>query len=112
MQPIGSFGRIQITIKDFPNQGYTITIENLLTHTSGIVDYEVLDFPVPNAIRVDFPAKQIIDSLGKLPLDFIPGSKYNYSNSNYCTQRDLMIKIKLFHLNALLYHIDLDYPQH
>ena len=74
---------IQKFIKNFPYKGHTITIENLLAHTSGIVDYEVLNFPIPNAIRIDFPAKQIIDSLEKLPLDFVPGSKFNYSNSNY-----------------------------
>src|SRR5579872_7465649 len=35
---------IQKFINDFPFKGHTITIENLLTHTSGIVDYEVLNF--------------------------------------------------------------------
>ncbi|HVX27865.1 MAG TPA: serine hydrolase [Parafilimonas sp.] len=74
---------IQKFIKDFPYKGHTITIENLLTHTSGIVDYEVLNFPIPTAIRVDFPPKQIIDSLSKLPLDFTPSSQFHYSNSNY-----------------------------
>jgi CubicO group peptidase (beta-lactamase class C family) len=74
---------IQKFIPDFPHKGHTITIENLLTHTSGIVDYEVLNFPIPTAIRVDFPPKLIIDSLGKLPLGFVPGTKFQYSNSNY-----------------------------
>ncbi|MES2332152.1 MAG: serine hydrolase [Bacteroidota bacterium] len=74
---------IQRFINDFPYKGYTITIENLLTHTSGITDYEVLDAHIPNAIRIDFPAKQLIDSFAKLPLEFIPSTKYNYSNSNY-----------------------------
>jgi CubicO group peptidase (beta-lactamase class C family) len=74
---------IQKFVKDFPYKGKTITIENLLTHTSGIKGYEQLDARIPNAIRVDFAAKTVIDSLGKLPLDFLPGSKYHYSNSNY-----------------------------
>ena len=74
---------IQKYIQDYPSKEHTITIENLLTHTSGIIDYEALDFPIPNAIRIDFPAKQIIDSFGKLPLEFTPGTKYHYSNSNY-----------------------------
>ncbi len=74
---------IQKFIKSFPFKGYTITVENLLTHTSGIKDYEQLDAHIPNAIRIEFPVKQIIDSLGNLPLDFIPSSKYSYSNSNY-----------------------------
>ena len=74
---------IQKFIRDFPPKGYTITIENLLTHTSGIIGYDVLDFKIPNTIRIDFDTKQIIDSLAKRPLDFAPSSRYNYSNSNY-----------------------------
>ena len=74
---------IQKYIPDYPSKGDRITIENLLTHTSGIPDYEVLDVHIPNAIRIDLPAKQIIDSLGKLSLEFTPGSRYHYSNSNY-----------------------------
>ena len=74
---------VQKFIKNFPGKGHTITIENLLTHTSGIKDYEQLDAHIPNAIRIEFPIKQIIDSIANVPLDFIPSSKYNYSNSNY-----------------------------
>lgn len=74
---------IQKFIKNFPYKGKTITIENLLTHTSGIKDYEQLDAHIPNAIRIEFPVKQIIDSLANLPLDFIPSAKFGYSNSNY-----------------------------
>ncbi|WP_207512933.1 serine hydrolase domain-containing protein [Longitalea luteola] len=74
---------LQKFVNGFPYKGHTITIEHLLTHTSGIVDYEVLDFHIPNAIRIDFQPKQMIDSLGVLPLAFIPGTKFSYSNSNY-----------------------------
>jgi CubicO group peptidase (beta-lactamase class C family) len=74
---------IQKFIPTFPYKGHTITIENLLTHTSGIKDYEKLDAHIPNAIRIDFPVKQLIDSFAILPLDFIPSTKYSYSNSNY-----------------------------
>jgi CubicO group peptidase (beta-lactamase class C family) len=74
---------LQTFVKGFPYKGHTITIENLLTHTSGIADYETLDFHIPNAIRIDFPPKLLIDSLSKLPLEFVPGTKYQYSNSNY-----------------------------
>jgi len=74
---------IQRFIKDFPNMGHTITIENLLTHTSGIVDYESLDMKIPNVYRLDFPAKQFVDSLEHHPLVFTPGTKFSYCNSNY-----------------------------
>ena len=46
-------------------------------------DYEQLDAHIPNAIRIEFPSKRIIDSLAALPLDFPPSTKYHYSNSNY-----------------------------
>lgn len=74
---------IQKFIKNYHYKGRKITIENLLTHTSGIKGYEGIDAKVPNAIRVDFKPEVLIDSLDKLPLDFLPGSKYQYSNSNY-----------------------------
>ena len=74
---------IQQFIKNFPYKKHVITIENLLTHTSGITGYDVLDFHIPNAIRIDISPKQFIDSLAPLPLEFIPGTKYHYSNSNY-----------------------------
>jgi CubicO group peptidase (beta-lactamase class C family) len=74
---------IQKFLKGFHNKGKTITIENLLTHTSGIRGYEQLDAKIPNVIRVDFPPKIIVDSLDNLSLEFEPGTRYNYSNSNY-----------------------------
>ncbi|NBX79761.1 MAG: serine hydrolase [Flavobacteriales bacterium] len=74
---------IQKFIKDFHFKGKTITIENLLTHTSGIKGYEQIDPKVPNAMRVDFSPKAVIDSLDKLSLEFDPNTRYNYSNSNY-----------------------------
>ncbi|MBI1780714.1 MAG: beta-lactamase family protein [Sphingobacteriales bacterium] len=74
---------IQKFIKVSSDKWQNITIENLLTHTSGIIGYDALDFHIPNAIRIDFAPKQFIDSLVKLPLEFTPSTKFNYSNSNY-----------------------------
>jgi CubicO group peptidase (beta-lactamase class C family) len=74
---------IQKFIKGFHYKGHTITIENLLTHTSGIRGYEQLDAKIPNAMRVDFPPNIIVDSLDNLSLEFEPGTKYSYSNSNF-----------------------------
>jgi CubicO group peptidase (beta-lactamase class C family) len=74
---------IQKYIPDYPDKQGTITIENLLTHTSGIVDYSSLDDPDPFAERRDFTPEIIINYFKKLPLQFKPGAKYAYSNSNY-----------------------------
>ncbi len=74
---------VQKYIKDFPYKGYTITIENLLTHTSGLKDFMTIDHPGQNVLRWDFTPQQIIDHFKNEPLEFIPSSKYNYTNSGY-----------------------------
>ncbi|HZY40088.1 MAG TPA: serine hydrolase domain-containing protein [Mucilaginibacter sp.] len=74
---------VQKYIKDFPSKGYTVTIENLLTHTSGIVDYTSKDDPDPYIERRDFTPEFLINYIKNDPLHFKPGSKYEYSNSNY-----------------------------
>ncbi|MGS2741826.1 serine hydrolase domain-containing protein [Sinomicrobium sp. M5D2P17] len=74
---------LQKFIPDFPSKDHTITIENLLTHTSGIKDYMQIDYPDPYMERWDFTPKQLIDSFRNYPLQFKPGTKYSYSNSGY-----------------------------
>ncbi|MCX6318265.1 MAG: serine hydrolase [Bacteroidetes bacterium] len=74
---------VQRFIPDFPDKGHTLTIEHLLTQTSGIPDYLNLEFNLPNPFRIDIPAKQIVDSIKIQALGFVPGSKFEYSNSNY-----------------------------
>jgi CubicO group peptidase (beta-lactamase class C family) len=74
---------IQKYIQDFPSNEYSITIENLLTHTSGIFDYSSLNDPSPYIDRWDFTPQFILDKFKNLPLGFKPGTKYSYSNSNY-----------------------------
>ena len=60
----------------FP-EGNTITIENLLTHTSGVYDY-TRGYNMP-----DMKEKTFVDFLKKKPLDFLPGTQWSYSNSGY-----------------------------
>jgi len=75
---------IQKYIPTFPSKGYTITIENLLTHTSGIPDYSNADTTNnPFIERHDFTPEQLIRYFDYMPLEFKPGTKYNYSNSGY-----------------------------
>lgn len=60
----------------FP-EGNTITIENLLTHTSGIYDY-TRGYNMP-----DMKEKTLVHFLRSKPLDFPPGTQWSYSNSGY-----------------------------
>jgi len=70
-------------IKDFPSKGHTITLEHLLTHTSGIRDYADADSSNPFIEREDFTPVRLINYFKDWPLEYAPGSKYSYSNSNY-----------------------------
>jgi CubicO group peptidase (beta-lactamase class C family) len=60
----------------FP-KGDNITIENLLTHTSGIFDWTKSISFRPTSEQT------LIGFLKNKPLDFPPGTNWSYSNSNY-----------------------------
>ncbi|HEY5465202.1 MAG TPA: serine hydrolase [Hanamia sp.] len=79
---IGLQDSIQKYIKDFPSKGYTITIENLLTHTSGIKDY-LSEISNPSKQKEIYTPKEGVDYIKDEPLNFKPGSNYRYSNSNF-----------------------------
>lgn len=74
---------VQQYVKDFPAKGATITIENLLTYTSGLTEYTSIESDEPFIERRDFTPEFIINYFKQAPLEFIPGSRYGYSNSNY-----------------------------
>jgi D-alanyl-D-alanine carboxypeptidase len=66
---------------DYPTGGKKITIENLLTHTSGIKDY--LGKLWPERMRQDMRPEKLIDLFKNDGLEFEPGARESYSNSNY-----------------------------
>jgi CubicO group peptidase (beta-lactamase class C family) len=69
-------------IPDYPTQAYKITVENLLTHTSGIKAYtDVPEFM--KYIMEDLKPQEVIDKFKNLPMEFAPGTKWNYSNSGF-----------------------------
>jgi len=59
-----------------------ITIRQLLTHTSGYQDYYPLDYVAPYMQR-PVTADQILKKWASKPLDFDPGTRWQYSNTNY-----------------------------
>lgn len=69
-------------LHDYPTHGAKITIENLLTHTSGIPDFTRF----PNARKIEqtqLTTGEILELFKDKPLDFEPGEKFLYSNSGY-----------------------------
>jgi len=59
-----------------------VTIRELLSMTSGYQDFWPQDYVMPNMLN-PVTAQQIMDEWGKKPLDFEPGTKWQYSNTNY-----------------------------
>jgi len=59
-----------------------VTLRQLLTHTSGIRDYWPQDFLTLEMTRPTTPAA-IIEEWAERPLDFEPGTDWQYSNTGY-----------------------------
>ena len=70
-------------IPDYP-RGDEITISQLLSHTSGIVDlYNDMDYSNPSYMADPITIEELIERFKHEPLEFDPGTKYDYSNSGY-----------------------------
>lgn len=84
----------QITrfLPDYPAQGRQITIEHLLTHTSGIVSFTDKDDFEANITR-DVTVDEMIDSFKDDKLEFTPGTAFSYNNSGYYLLGALIGKI-------------------
>jgi D-alanyl-D-alanine carboxypeptidase len=59
-----------------------VTIRQLLSHTSGYQDYWPQDYVMPFMLQ-PVTAQRILDQWARKPLDFDPGTKWQYSNTNY-----------------------------
>ena len=73
-------------LQECPATWQAITLEHLLLHTSGIPDY-VTDFWQPGDPYVPWDLSitktGVLDTFVELPLEFPPGSDWDYSNSGY-----------------------------
>ena len=70
--------------KYFPDltRAKEVTVRELLSHTSGYQDYYPQDY-VPEFMTHATTAQHIMDTWAKKPLDFDPGTQWQYSNTNY-----------------------------
>jgi len=85
---------------EFPRYGKTITVGNLLNHTSGLPDYEdLMDQAEKTKGPAWSPERQIHDAevlqlLEKEPHGkFAPGTKWEYSNSGYVVLGLIVAKV-------------------
>lgn len=69
-----------------------ITIRQLLSHTAGYRDYYPLDYVAPFMAK-DTTADDILAKWATTDLDFEPGSRWQYSNTNYVVVGRIIEKV-------------------
>jgi CubicO group peptidase (beta-lactamase class C family) len=69
-------------LPDYP-RGADITLRHLLTHTGGVPNYTNLGPKWENVAARELPHEELVALWRDLPLDFEPGTRWNYSNSGY-----------------------------
>jgi CubicO group peptidase (beta-lactamase class C family) len=69
-----------------------VTIREVLTHTAGYSDFYADDY-VPLYMQRETTADAILDGWAKKPLDFEPGSRWQYSNTGYVILGEIIEKV-------------------
>jgi len=78
-----------------------IRIKNLLSHTSGLAEYETdaRDGPGgPFDLRLDFSEDELLRKIQALPMEFKAGDKWDYRNTNY-----VLLGILIHHITGQYY---------
>ena len=73
-------------------RGDEVTIRQILSHTSGYQDYWPEDYLMTPMVKPT-TAQQILDTWAKKPLDFEPGTQWQYSNTNYVIAGAIVEKV-------------------
>lgn len=79
--------------KFFPDltRANEVSIRQLLSHTSGYEDYAPQDYIIPEWTQPTTP-QAILNRWAKKPLNFDPGTKWQYSNTNYVLAGEIFEK--------------------
>lgn len=97
---IGFNDRINKFFADFPAYGNSISIQNLLCHTSGLKDYE--DF-VPDEPEVFPKDKEVLEILkNQSEGDFGSGEFFKYSNSGYAVLAMIIEQVSRMSFSAFM----------
>jgi len=74
-------------IPELPDYGHTITLDHMLSHTSGLRDW----IPLRNFNSASDPAMPMI--LRQRALNFAPGEEWSYSNSGYVLLTEIVTRV-------------------
>jgi CubicO group peptidase (beta-lactamase class C family) len=75
-------------LSDAPESWQPILVRHLLSHTSGLGDY-----PQGFDLQRDYTEQQLLETIYKTPLAFVPGDSWSYSNLGYATLGILVHKV-------------------
>jgi CubicO group peptidase (beta-lactamase class C family) len=70
-------------VPEFPLEGRTVTIEQLLQHTSGIKSYTEVTEAWKKVWPQELTPAELLALVAAAPFDFEPGSNWSYSNTGY-----------------------------
>ncbi|WP_133477747.1 serine hydrolase domain-containing protein [Cognatilysobacter segetis] len=73
--------RVRAWLPTLPAAADTVTLHHLLTHTSGLLDYEALMDPADPQQVQDLDVLRLLEA--REQMYFAPGTAYRYSNSGY-----------------------------
>jgi CubicO group peptidase (beta-lactamase class C family) len=93
--------RVTDVFPNFPAYGKSITVRNLLNHTSGLLDYEELMTAAESARKFQIwsatnqiQGQEVLKLLeGQTSTKFPPGTKWEYSNSGYVLLGEIVAKV-------------------
>jgi D-alanyl-D-alanine carboxypeptidase len=91
-------GKLRVTdtvsthLPDYPQTGRVITIEHLLTHTSGLPNFTAFPEYGPGQVR-RLSVDALLAMFKDQPLEFPPGTRFSYSNSGYVLLGAIIEKI-------------------
>ena len=86
--------RLTDIFPDFPAYGQAITVRHLLTHTSGLPDYEDLMQPGPWTAAHQIQDDEVLGLLKRQTAGkFAPGANWAYSNSGYVVLGLIVAKV-------------------
>jgi D-alanyl-D-alanine carboxypeptidase len=80
-----------------------VTIRQLLSMTSGYQDYWPQDYVMPSIMKPVSP-EEILKGWAQKPLDFEPGTKWQYSNTNYVAAGVIVKRLSGMSVLDFLHH--------
>ncbi len=70
-------------VPEFSTQGHAVSVRQLLTHTSGVPSYTDLGRAWFDVVARELTHEELLALVAEKPLDFEPGTRFNYSNTGY-----------------------------